>query len=176
MHLKLTQITQSSIIWIVVANKEQAQVYRYHQKTKITPKQGQTDHEEDKESEPHELTPLGNMRVDRSLSDNFQIGHDAHGALISVEYPEDSQHPLQNNNTHNVAQEVAIKLTNALEAKLFNHLIVVASPEFLDTLMETFDAKVLACVIAEVGQDLVYNKSHELLARLQKTFEKVHIA
>jgi protein required for attachment to host cells len=179
MRLNPEQIRQSSIIWILVANGEEAQVYRYHKDRAVMRMREARKHPHYEEKERHELTPVPGMELKAESLDIFQTGPDRRGSFIggqnSAHNAPEPNLSIQDEVKQNLVTAIAAKLKQACTDKAFDHLVIAASSRILGALRQHLNADVLSRVIAEIPRDFTHDKNHALLAHLQNTLTEAHV-
>ncbi len=179
MHLNSAQIGQSSIVWILVANGERAQVYRYHKTKEVVPMHSSARHPHDDNKEHHELTPVPGMALAAEPLDDFQVGHDGRGSFIGGQSAHNTCEPhldIRDEVKQNLVTAIAAELKKACANKTFDHLVIAAAPKILGALRQRLDADVLSRVIAEMPRDFMNDNSHVLLAHLQGALTEARVA
>ena len=171
MHLNSAQIGQSSIVWILVANGERAQVYRYHKAEAAAPAHGK---------EHHELAPVPGMALAAESLDDFQVGHDGRGSFIggrnSAHNTCEPHLDIRDEVKQNLVTAIAAKLQRAYADKAFDRLVIAAAPKILGALRQHLGADVLSRVIAEMPRDFTNDNCHVLLAHLQSALTEARVA
>ena len=180
MHLTSTQINQSSIIWVLVADGRSAKIYRYHKNKKIMPMRDSKRRPYDEVMKSHDLTLVPGMAFQAESLDDFQVGHDGRGSLVGGQNAgHNTCEPhldIHDEVKQNLVVEISAALKKACTDKSFDHLVIAASAKILGALRQHLDADILNCVIGEISKDFTDDKNHALLAHLQKTFATAHIA
>jgi len=180
MHLTTTQIQQSPIIWVLVANGDQAQVYRYHKNKEIMPIHESKKHSAYEEKEHHDLTPVPGMALKAESLDDFQVGHDQRGSFIGGQSSAHNTAEPHLDIRDEVKQDLVIaivkKLNQSCSIKAFDQLVIAASPKILGALRQSLDAGVLSRVIAEMPRDFTNDTTHALLSHLQNTLTEARVA
>jgi protein required for attachment to host cells len=171
---------QSSVIWVLVADGGSAQIYRYHKSEEAAQMHGARKHPYAEGINRHELTVVNDMEILAEARDNIKIGHDKRGSLVGGQHAGHSTYEPHIDNhdeiKHNLVIQISAKLKHATENKAFDCLIIAAAPKILGALRQHLDNAVRDRVIAEIDKDYTNDKTHALLAHLQKTFTEAHIA
>jgi len=179
MHLNSEQIRQSSIIWILVASGNEAQVYRYHKDRAVMPMHEPRKHPYYDEKERHELALVPGMELRAESLDNFQTGPDRRGSFIggqnSAHNAAEPKFSIRDEVKQNLVTAIAAKMKQASADDAFDHLVIAASPKVLGALRQHLSAEVLDRVIAEIPKDFTHDKNHALLAHLQNTLTQAHV-
>jgi protein required for attachment to host cells len=180
MRLNSAQIGQSSIIWILVANGEDAKVYRYHKDRAAMPMHEPRKHPYYEEKERHELTTVPGMELKAESLDDFQDRHERRDLFIggqnSAHNAPEPNLDIRDEVKQNLATAIATKLKQACADKNFDHLVIAASPKILGLLRQRLGIEVLDRVIAEIPKDFTHDKNHALLAHLQNTLTQAQVA
>ncbi len=169
MTAQQAKIERSSTTWILVANGQSAQVYRYHNNDKLT-------------SIDHVRSPVLEVIPDmtfhgESLKD-FHVGHDARGSKIGGNSAHNTCEPhldIRDEVKQNMIIDIASKLKHACEINLFNNLVVVASPKVLGVLRRKMNANLRHCVIAEINKDFTSDTQEILLVHLHEVLSTMHL-
>jgi len=172
MHLNSAQIEQSSIIWVLVADGEHAQVYRYHKNKKIMPMHDSKRHSYNERTKSHDLTPVPGMDFQAESLSGFEAKRDERGS------PQNSGEPYEDicdDIAQNLVTKVASKIEHYCKTKAFDNLVIAAPLKILGALKQQLNLATLNCVIAEIDKDFTNDKNHALLTHLQKTFKGAHI-
>jgi protein required for attachment to host cells len=174
------QASPASIIWVLVADGGRATVYRYHRNATAMPMYEANRQPSDEKKKHHDLTLIPGMELKAESLDDFQVGHDGRGSLIgganSAHNTCEPHLDIRTEVKQKLVVELAVKLKQAYADKSFDHLVIAASPEILGGLRRHLDSTVLNAVIAEVNKDFTHDKKSALLAHLEKTFERAHVA
>ncbi len=179
MHLDSAQIQQSSIVWVLVANGEHTQIYRYHKNRDVTPMRESEKYSYDDKNH-HELTPVPGMALTAESPDNYHVGHDQRGSFIggnnSAHNTCEPHLDIRDEIKQNLVTKLVAKLKQACSDKAFDHLVIAASPKILGILRQHLDAGILSRVIAEIPKDFTHDNNHALLAHLQSTLTEARVA
>jgi len=179
MHLNFAQIDQSSVIWILVADGDLAQVYRYHKNKAVIPMHESKRNPYDKMIKSHDLTPILGMAFQAESLSEYEIKRDERGSLIAQQYSGQSTHQPYDDMCEEIAQnlvtKVASKLNHYCKTKAFDKLVIAAPAKIMVAIKRQLNPDTLSCVVAEIDKDFTNDKSHALLAHLQDIFEEARI-
>ena len=179
MRLNSKQLEQSSIVWVLVADGEHAQIYRYHKTKKIIPMHDSKRHPYDEMIKSHDLTPVTDMEFQAQSLTDFEVSRDERGSLISQQYAgQNTVEPYEgicDDIAQNLVTKIAGKLNHYYKTRAFDNLVIAAPLKILGALKQQLNPPVLNCVSAEVDKDITIDKSHALLAHLQESFAEAHI-
>lgn len=128
----------------------------------------------------HELTPVEGMTLTAESRDDFQVSHDAIGSLVGGQNGgHNSVQPhldIHDEIRQDFVLAIAEKLKQACQKNEFNRLVIAASPKVLGLLRQHMSTDVVARVIAEIPRDFTHEPTDILLAHLQETLTKAHVA
>jgi len=179
MHLNSAQIEQASIIWVLVADGEHAQVYRYHKNKKIVPMHDSKRHPYDETKNGHDLTPVPGMAFQAESLNDFEARRDERGSVIGQQYSgKNTCEPyadLCDDIAQNLVTKVASKINHYCKTGAFDNLVIAAPLKIMGALKQQLNPPTINCVIAEIDKDFTNDKNHALLAHLQETFAEAHM-
>jgi protein required for attachment to host cells len=114
----------------------------------------------------------------QSLKD-FHVGHDQRGSKIGGAHSgHNTCEPhldIRDEVKQNLVHAVAEKLKQACEAKLFDRLVIAASPKILGALRSQLGPNVMSHVIGEIDKDFTKDNYNELVEHLRATFTSAHV-
>jgi protein required for attachment to host cells len=179
MQLNSLTLEQASIVWVLVADPWQAQIYRYHHNKRTMPMHDSKRRPYEEDIKHHDLTPVSGMAFHAEAPDDFQVERDERGSPIATQDSGSNGEPYSNlcdELTQKLVKKVADKLKHALAAKAFDQLIIAAQPEIAEAYQQQLDPSVVDRVIAEIDKDFEHDKKRALLAHLQNTFVEARVA
>jgi len=140
--------------WILVANASSATVY-----ASAGPRQALTRIK----AMSHPQSRMKNADLVSDRAGHMQSSGDGHGSR------QPHTEPKQNEAEH-FARELAQELEHGRNAKLFEHVILVAPPAFLGLINEKLDAQTAQLVSQRYEKDYTQLNDKELAAHLTRSF------
>lgn len=155
-----TTLKKSPIIWVLVADGSQSQVYVRCKREKHLPLAGNSKHPHYEESEVWELMPVEKMLWHAASTDTYELGRDRLGRVVesvgSARHMSQPHIEVKEEVKLQLAKTIAEHINKAHASKAFDRLILVAPPRMLGYLRDQLDKKVMKAVIAELVKDITH--------------------
>ena len=174
------QHQQPLVMWVVVADGKQAQIYECYKTMHKVPLEGVNKHHYYDEKSGHELAPVLNGVLEAESIDGYQIGHDRRGTASSSNSPTHNTYEphgdIKEELKRRFMEAIAARLEHAFAEKAFDHLVLVAPAKMIGELRDQLAVNVQSRIVAVLPKDLTHYKGQELLPHIQDTLAEAHFA
>lgn len=170
---------QPAITWIVIADRQQADVFSCLKSTHKVPLAGANKHHYYDEKAGHELVPVPEGSIKAEPLSDYQIGHNRRGTSSSSNSPTHNTYEprgdINEELNRRFLQRISDLLKVARQAKLYDKLIIVAPGRMIRALKSQFSADLRKIIVGSLSKDLTSYQGQVLMSHLSDTLTDAHI-
>lgn len=164
------QIVKPPVIWILVADSRQAQVYTRQKMEKLIPLAGSPRRNQFEETIARAPVPVAKMKWEAESADHYKAGRNATGMVFesfsSAQHMAEPHIDLHEEIRQNFARTITENLNQAWQKKSFDRLVLIAPAKMLGEIKKHLDERLLRMVIAELPKELTHCDSEALAEHL----------
>jgi protein required for attachment to host cells len=170
MHNETKATPKKPVVWILVADGRQAQIYTRKKMHKMIPMAGNAKHHHYDETGEQELVPVGEA-LHAESPEIYEKGRKSLGRVFesagSAHHMGEPHVNIDDEIRAHFVKKIASHLNTARAQRQFNRLVLIAPAKLLGELREHLGKTVEMSVMAELSKDLTHCDNKSLAAHLE---------
>jgi len=167
------RVAHPPVIWILVADSKQAQIYVRQQVEKRVPVNGNALRDPFSDITACEPVPVEGMRWTAESADQYEAGRNSVGMVFESaagagRHMNEPHIDIKDEVRNHFARSIAGHLERAREAKAFDRLVLIAPAKMLGEIKKQLNKNVLKMVVAEMPKDLTHYDGNSLTGYLER--------
>lgn len=166
------RVEHPPVIWILVADSKQAQVYVRQKVEKYVPVNGNALRDPFSEVIACEPVPVDGMRWRAESADQYEAGRNAVGMVFESSagagrHMNQPHIDIKEETRNHFARTIAEQLERAREARSFDRLVLIAPAKMLGEIKKQLSKQLSKMVVAEMPKDLTHYNGMTLTEYLE---------